>query len=86
MPPPPERFRGIVGRRVVPVSVRIRYLLRRLRRSPKMRYSDVFSGGERSERVATFIALLELIKAGRVRLDEDDRHIILNEGAKRQYE
>jgi segregation and condensation protein A len=86
MPPPPERFRGIVGRRVVPVSARIRYLLRRLRRHRRMDYNEVFDGGERSERVATFIALLELIKAGRVRLSEDDQHIILNEGALRQYE
>ena len=86
MPPSAERFQGIVGRRVVPVSVRIRYLLRKLRRSSRVPYAEVFSEGERTERVATFIALLELIKAGRVRLSGSGEHIMLSDGGKKRYE
>lgn len=86
MPPSAVRFQGIVGRRIVPVSVRIRFLLRKLRLSPTVLYEDIFAEGDRSERVATFVALLELIKAGRVKLSETGSHITLSEGSKKIYE
>ena len=80
MPPPAERFTGIVGRRFVPVSVRIRFLLRQLSRNRSLDYHALFAESERSEQVATFMALLELIKAGRVKMAGDGRRITLAKG------
>ena len=60
-PPPAEVFRPLVAARFVSVGSRIVSILRRL-------YSH---SRERSEMVATFLALLELMKSGRVRLNDD---------------
>ena len=70
-------FSGIVKRRVVSVSGRILNLLRRLTRQPVMPLNKVFQPGDRSELVATFLALLELIKGGRVRFSESGDTISL---------
>jgi len=69
-PPEKEAFSGIVERRVVSVGSRIVHLLRRLYREETMPFDEVFSDQrDRSELVATFLALLELVKAGRVTVD-----------------
>jgi len=65
-------FSGIVERRVVSVGSRIVHLLRRLYRRDTMAFDEVFSDQrDRSELVATFLALLELMKAGRVTVTDD---------------
>lgn len=72
LPPPASAFSGIVKRRVVSVSGRIVHLLRRLYRDPALPFESVFAAGSgRSELVATFLALLELMKDGRVTVSED---------------
>lgn len=70
LPPPPSAFRGIVARKIVSVSSKIVTVLRRLRFHKKLAYDDVFAGAEsRSDLVATFLALLELVKAHRVEVN-----------------
>ena len=67
LPPPVQAFQGIVARTVVSVSSRIIRVLRRLRGRDAVAYDEFFSdAGSRSELVATFLALLELVKAKRV--------------------
>jgi segregation and condensation protein A len=71
---PPEKaaFSGIVEHRIVSVGSRLVHLLRRLYRAETMPFPEVFADQrDRSELVATFLALLELVKAGRVTVDED---------------
>jgi segregation and condensation protein A len=64
-PPPAEAFSGIVKRKTVSVTSRIIFLLRSLYRSPRLAFRTVFTEQrERSEMVATFLALLELIRGG----------------------
>ena len=63
-------FNPIVRRPVVPVGARIVHLLRRFYAEPTLRIDEIFKKGERSELVATFLALLELLKAGRVVLSD----------------
>ncbi|WP_105205655.1 ScpA family protein [Neobittarella massiliensis] len=70
--PPKKSFSGIVAKRVVSVSSRILFVLRRLKVGAKLRYEALFSKKyEKTENVATFLALLELIKGGRIRLDDE---------------
>ncbi|MEG2174839.1 MAG: ScpA family protein [Oscillospiraceae bacterium] len=70
-PPPESSFSGIVQHKTVSVASRIIHLLRMFYRVPCVQLGVVFSPGNRSELVATFLALLELIKAGRVTLSLD---------------
>ena len=64
LPPPPQAFSGIVARRIVSVSSKILY------RRPCVSYDSLFdSASNKSELVATFLALLELVKAKRIAVD-----------------
>lgn len=70
LPPPVGAFSGIVARRVVSVKSRIVYLMKHLYRNGKASYDALFeSSSDRSELVATFLAVLELIKAKRITLE-----------------
>lgn len=78
VPPPPAAFAGIVARRVVSVSSRIRFLLGFLSQRSRGLLDKLFSGSEdRSELVATFLAVLELVRDGQAVLSEDLREIAL---------
>ena len=70
LPPPVQAFSGIVSHKIVSVSSKIIYVLRRLYRKPRIAYASLFEqASSKSELVATFLALLELIKAKRIRVD-----------------
>lgn len=75
LPPPKASFAGIVSRRIVPVETRILFVLERLYTLGEARYSDFFKGGDRSERVATFLAVLELVKSKRIKLSDDNETV-----------
>lgn len=69
LPPPMSAFEGIVGREPYPVSDKAGEILERLRRFGVTRFHALFHGNRsRSEIVATFLAVLELCKARRLRL------------------
>ncbi len=73
MPPPAQAFSGIVERKIVSVSSRIGYVLRRLYTQPRVKYATLFERAEsKSELVATFLALLELIKSKRISVQGSD--------------
>ena len=67
MPPPITSFNGIVGSHIVSVTSKIIYILRQLIKDNKKAFFSFFIKAQsRSETVATFLALLELIKAKRI--------------------
>ena len=69
LPPPMAAFEGIVGREPYPVADKASEILGRLERVGVTRFRALFQGNRsRSEIVATFIAVLELCKARRLRL------------------
>lgn len=69
LPPPITAFEGIVGREPYPVAEKATEILRRLLCSGVTRFRTLFRGNRsRSEIVATFIAVLELCKAHKLRL------------------
>lgn len=69
LPPPMAAFEGIVGREPYPVSDKASEIIERLQRFGVTRFHALFHGNRsRSEIVATFLAVLELCKARRLRL------------------
>lgn len=86
LPPSPEAFSGIVTNRIVSVASRIVHVLRRLWKTKSMQYEALFEEQqERSDLVATFLAILELVKGKRVRIEGENRDstvILMNGGMK----
>ncbi len=73
LPPDQTRFTPIVTHKIVSVSSRIIFVLKKLYKKSKMKFLGFFEKTKsRSERVATFLAILELVKAGRLKVDGDD--------------
>ena len=69
LPPPVSAFQGIVGREPYPVTDKAGEIIRRLIQFGVTRFRALFKGNRsRSEIVATFLAVLELCKASRLRL------------------
>lgn len=69
LPPPMTAFEGIVGREPYPVSDKAKSIVERLIQFGVARFRALFkTSRSRSEVVATFLAILELCKANRVRL------------------
>lgn len=72
LPPPVEQFSGIVTRRTVSVASQAVSILRRLRREPRVPYEQLFENmQDRPQMVAAFLAVLELVKGGRIRVLDD---------------
>ncbi len=70
MPPKPESFSGIVSRRIVSVTSQVVSVLKSLWKRKKISYRALFvEKKDKSERVAAFLAILELIKGRRIRID-----------------
>lgn len=71
-PPDTGSLDPIVTAPIVSVSSRIVYILRGLKKGSVKRLSDLFADAtSRSESVATFLGVLELIKARRMQLDNE---------------
>lgn len=75
LPPPASAFSGIVSRRVVSVTSKIVYVLKKLYRTGQMAYDEFFTAPDRSELVATFLAMLELMKSHRITVSEDNKTV-----------
>ena len=89
IPPSEEAFSGIVKRRIVSVSSKIIGVMKKLWSGRSIRYTSVFEdAGDKSELVATFLAVLELIKGKRVRVEGegDEQSLRLISGGKRRKE
>ncbi len=70
--PEKRSFRGIVGREKVSVSAMTQKIHKRLSTKGKVQFSSLFCEGEsRPEMIATFLAVLEMIKANKIRADYD---------------
>ncbi len=76
LPPPPQAFSGIVSRKIVSVSSKIATVLRRLYGQGQVPYDALFQDAEsKSELIATFLALLELVKGKRVQVEGEAKEM-----------
>lgn len=71
-------FSGIVSRRMVSVTSRILFVLKKLYKNDKVPYNEFFSNSDRSELVATFLAMLELVKSRRIVVSDDNKFVYFN--------
>ena len=73
LPPPVEAFRGIVATKIVSVESKIKSIYYTLKRKgKKQRFRVLFADAQsRSDLVATFLAVLELAKAKKLRVEGD---------------
>lgn len=70
---PSVSIKPIIKRKIVPVSAKILGVMRSLRRKGRQRFEDLFdSCRSRSELVATFLAILELLKVNRINVYESE--------------
>lgn len=68
-----EEFSGIVSRKIVSVSSRIVFVLKKLKRVKKLKYETLFEDSKnKSELVATFLAVLELVKGRELCIDDEN--------------
>ena len=79
LPPPIEAFSGIVAHKIVPIAARVKYIMTRLFKKKKQKFTEFFETADsRSEMVATFLALLSLTK--------DKKIAVLGEGKDMEIE
>ena len=72
LPPPVDSFRAIVAKKIVSVSSKISVIFGKLRKNIKMKFFSFYDDAEtRSDMVAVFLAMLELIKSKNIRVDGD---------------
>ncbi len=70
LPPPIEAFTAIVSKKIVSVASCIGGIYSKIRNKSGRKFRDFFSdASSRSEIVATFLAMLELIKANKITVD-----------------
>lgn len=73
LPPPAKSFEGIVTRKPVSVASRIIFVLRHLWKKRSMPFYDLLSESrQKTDLVATFLAVLELVKNHRVQVKEEE--------------
>lgn len=72
LPPKPESFSALVSRKIVSVASQVISVLMALRKRGKITFRGLFAGKrDPSQRVAAFLAVLELVKSKRIRIDGD---------------
>ena len=80
-PPPKDSFEGIVGREPVSVKIKATTLVSRLRTTEKISFESAFEGAKyKNEIVATFLAILELMKLNHIHLYDENGKVMLSLG------
>lgn len=78
LPPDVNAFSGIVDKKIVSVSSGIITVLRKFRHKSKVRFLELFRDSTgKSEVIATFLAVLELLKSKRIKTEEKNGEIII---------
>lgn len=77
LPPQDAVFSPLVAKHMVSVTSRIMHILRRLTRKSTINLKTLWEEShDRSELVATFMAVLELLKAKRIHLTDEDETVV----------
>ena len=77
-PPPKAAFKAIAPHEIVPVEGRVKYIRERLKIGKKIKFDKLFSEIEsRPVLVATFLALLEMIKGELLIAETKDNKIFI---------
>lgn len=72
LPPPRKSFSGIVGHEKVSVREKVKKIWKRIINKSKVLFKEIFSDSTtRPEAVASFLAVLELVKLKKIRVEGD---------------
>lgn len=86
-PPPKSAFKAIAPHEIVPVESRVKYIREKLKTGRKMKFEKLFSGIEsRPVLVATFLALLEMIKGELIIAETENNKIYITKLKDGDYE
>ncbi len=78
-PPPKHSFQGIVGHEKVSVRQKVMGIWKRLMKKSKMKFKELFSGVKsKPEAVASFLAILELMKLKKIRVEYGENNDFSN--------
>lgn len=81
LPPSKYMFSGIVGREPVSVKTKVKVIKSRLQVDGQVEFNDLFEAVEsRSEIVAIFLAVLEMVRNDSLTITYSEEKIILSEG------
>lgn len=85
-----SKINSVVKRRIVPVLTKVVHILRELYSTGEASMDKLYDGvTDRSERVATFLAVLELTRSGRIAISDDNKLIYFkdeqNRGGRRRW-
>ena len=80
-PPSRDSFKGIVGRIKVSVGEKAGHIRSILRQKKRVRFHELFEDmNTRPEVVAAFLAVLEMVREGRIHIEECDGDFVCTEG------
>lgn len=80
-----DMFEPIVSHKIVSVTSKIIHILKRLYINGEFDMAHLYDGMKsKSERVATFLAVLELTKSGRIFLNDDNSKIFFNKNSRKK--
>ena len=80
-----EMFKPILSRRIVSVTSKIIHVLKMLITHGECFLDSMYNGcADKSERVAVFLAVLELTKSGRIFLNDDNTRVYMNSASKKR--
>ena len=78
-------FEPIVSHKIVSVTSKIIFVLKKLYRTGECDMSGLYDGVQtKSEKVATFLAVLELTKSGRITINDDNTKIFFNKSSRQK--
>lgn len=81
LPPPASVFSNIVTRRIVSVKSRILFIIRKLFEHKRLNLNRLYENSEdRSEMIATFLAVLELARSKDIIIENDEIHKLNTSG------
>jgi len=79
MPPRIQEFDTFVQKSYISVETRVIYVLNKIRKRGNIDLFDILNSDDKSTNVATFLAILELIKSKKIVIDGECRYIALKE-------
>ena len=72
LPPPIDAFKAIVVKKIVSVGSKISVIFKKLKDKASVKFSSFYEDAEsKSDMVAMFLAMLELVKSKKIRVDGD---------------
>lgn len=78
-----NKINSVVKHRIVPVIRKVVHILRQLYSTGSVDIDSLYTGiNNRSERVAVFLAVLELTRSGRICISDDNEKIFMKDGEK----